>query len=245
MRDILSRVVLLVAACAFVGVGASDVLAQTQQLNRTLERKFPEGECPFDTPFLGTFVTDTGFIKLTIVTTLDTGGGGGVQVVGFNQYVDDIAIIEAAEFAAHNDENNDGCYFDGPPFVPIYTGNLTGNAAVPFYEPFLPLSSPCPWDLTHGAAITAAGQDGDIVLEFVGPGDASGTVSTSVIISGLTIGTPYVLHGNWSADGFQLPDACEPGTLCVQVTIDDVPEGCTPLPVRETTWGKVKSLYRN
>lgn len=224
----LSHFLLTVAACALVGAAANNAFAQTQQLNKTLERKFPEGFCPIDANFLGSFHSDTGIIQLTFVTRADFG------TETFGQRLDDVSIIEAADFAANSVED-DNCYFDGPPYVAVYTGSLSGNPKVPFYEPFDPLASECAWDETDGATILG----GEIL--FTGTGD----VSTSVVISGLTPGTPYVLYGNWSAFNFLLPDACLPPALCMQVTVDDLQAGCGPLPADTKTWGAVKSLYKN
>jgi len=240
MRPTLSRILSIFAIITAIAAGASDVFAQTLQLNKTLERKFPEDYCPLDTNFLGTFVTDTGIIRLTFKTRDDDGTNlkGGIVTVAFNQKLDDISIIEAAEFAANSVENSAGCYFDGPPFAPVYTGSLVNNPKVPFYEPFSPVASPCPWDLSDGAAI----QNGELI--FTG-GSVDGFSTTSVVISGLTPGTAYVLHGNWSANNFLLPDQCGPEQACLEVTVEDLEEGCTTLPVRETTWGAVKALYQN
>lgn len=222
---LLTRFLLAVVACVILGA-ANDAFAQTQQLNKTLERKFPEGFCPIDSNFLGSFVTDTGIIQLTFVTRADFG------TETFGQRLDDVSIIEAAEFAANSVED-DNCYFDGPPYIAVYTKPLVVGPKIPFYEPFDPLASECAWDETDGATILG----GEIL--FTG----TGAVSTSVIISGLTPGTPYVLYGNWSAFNFLLPDACLPPALCMEVTVDDLQAGCGPLPAETKTWGGVKALY--
>jgi hypothetical protein len=220
---VLSRFLLVVVACVSIGVMASDVFAQTQQLNKELVRKFPEGFCPLDTNLIGTFVTNTGIIQLTFV------------VGPFDQVLDDISIIEAAEFAAHHlPTNPQSCYAGDPEEAWVYNGTLP-NAAVPFHESFgPPPTSPCPWDETDGFTISNG------ALRFAG-----GTVpgSTSVVISGLTPGTPYVIHGNWSAVGFPFATVCTPTSLCMTVTVDDLQAGCGPLPADTKTWGGVKALY--
>jgi len=233
--DRISRLLLAAGACAFVITAAGEVCAQTQELNKTLERKFPEDFCPLDSNLLGTFTTSTGIIQLTFATRDED---NDPATVAFNQILDDISIIETAEFAANSVENDNGCYFDGPPFALEYTGSLTNNPKVPFYEPFSPVASPCAWDETDGAAI----QNGE--LHFVG-GSADGISTTSVIISGLTPGTEYVIHGRWSANGFLLPDACGADQACLEITVDSLDEGCVTLPVQSTTWGAVKALYQN
>jgi len=237
----LSRFLLIVVACASLGAAASDAFAQTQQLDKTLVRKFPEGFCPLDTPQIGTFVTNTGIIQLTISVGLggQAAKSNGAEI-GFSQVLDDISIIEAAAYADDNNTDETNCYFDGPPFVRAFKTNLLlNNPKVPFYESFGPTSSPCPWDETDGATInTALGQ-----LEFGGSGDVA---STSVVISGLTPGTQYVVHGRWSAIGFPFAlDCSDSEALCMHVTVDDLQAGCVPLPVEKKTWGAVKSLYRN
>jgi hypothetical protein len=233
--DRISRLLLAAGACAFVITAASEVCAQTQQLNKTLERKFPEGDCPLDTSLLGTFITNTGIIQLTFATRDED---NDPATVAFNQILDDISIIESAEFFANSIEDPDNCYFDGPPYALEYQGSLDNNPKVPFHDGFGPSTSPCAWDETDGAAI----QNG--VLQFVG-GSGDGVSTTSVIISGLTPGTQYVIHGRWSAEGFLLPDACGADQACLEVTVDDLEEGCVTLPVQSTTWGKVKALYKN
>ncbi|HXV13448.1 MAG TPA: hypothetical protein VEC56_04520 [Candidatus Krumholzibacteria bacterium] len=239
-RRLLSRVLIAVAAFASIGASASEVLAQTQQLNKELVRKFPEGFCPLDTNFIGTFVSNTGIIQLTFVTGLGPHGNGlksGDVAVGFNQVLDDVAIIEAAEFAANSVENSNFCYSDGNPFVPEYpVGLLAGNPKVPFFDLFNPVTSPCPWDETNGATINLV----DGWIEFTGAGDVA---STSVVISGLTPGTQYVIAGQWSAIEFPFATECTPTSLCLQITVDDLPNGCGPLPVETKTWGQVKALY--
>ncbi len=233
---LLSRSLLAAFACVSI---ASDVYAQTQQLNKEVLRKFPELFCPLDTPLIGTFVTDTGTIQLTFVVGL--GGSnlksGGIEAAGFNQILDDISIIEAAEYANEANTDETTCYFDGPPFVRAFkTGSLPNNPKVPFYDLFDPSTSPCPWDETDGFTIT------DGALHFTGATDVG---STSVVISGLTPGTEYVIHGRWSAEGFPFAlDCTDTAALCMQITVDDLTSGCVN-PVENATWGAVKALYRN
>ena len=236
---VLSRFLLVVVACASLCAAASDVFAQTQQLNKELVRKFPEGQCPLDTNFIGTFVTNTGIIQLTFVTGLGPHSAKPGEVMdAFNQVLDDVAIIEAGEFSANSVENTHFCYSDGNPAVPEYpVGLMASNPKVPFFELFNPTTSPCPWDETNGATIN--GVEGWI--EFSGTGDV---VSTSVVISGLTPGTQYVIAGQWWAFGFPFATDCTPTSLCLNVTVDDLQAGCGPLPAETKTWGGVKSLYK-
>jgi hypothetical protein len=225
----LIRPLFAVAAFASLCAVSSEVMAQTQQLDKTLVRKFPEDFCPLDTQLIGSFVTNTGHIQLTFATA-------GEASIAFNQILDDISIIEADEFAANSVEH-ESCFFDGPPYALVYQGSLTGNPKVPFYDAFGPSTSTCPWDETDGATIS------DGALHFVGTGE---DVSTSVVISGLTPGVNYVIHGNWSANDFNpFEPACTGAALCLQVTVDDLPNGCGPLPVESKTWGGVKALYKN
>jgi hypothetical protein len=230
-----------VIAIALVATTTSDVFAQTQQLNKTLERKFPVGQCPLDTNFLGTFVTNTGIIQLTFLTRGDDDAGdakSGDVAVAFDQVIDDVSIIEASEFAANSVED-DNCYFDGPPFLAVFTGALLNNPKVPFYDALDPSTSPCPWDETDGVVIDTG------ALRFTGDGGGDGILTTSVIISGLTPGTPYVLHGSWLAFNFNLPNDCVPPAACLDVTIDDVPNSCGTLSTETKTWGAVKALYHD
>ncbi len=233
----LSRFLTLVVACASLGATASDVFAQTQQLDRTLVRKFPEGFCPLDTQLIGTFHSDTGIIQLTFISGL----GGGTVANGtadtFLQILDDISIIEAAEFAANSiPDEVTFCYFDSDPHVPVYTGVLTGNPKVPFFDGLNPSTSPCPWDESNGFTITANG------LEYTGGGDIA---TTSVVISGLVPGTEYIIHGRWKANGFAFATDCSPTSLCLTVQVDDLESGCGTLSTETKTWGAVKSLYKN
>ncbi len=71
---VLSRFLLMIVACASLCAVASDVFAQTQQLDKTLVRKFPEGFCPLDTNLIGSFVTNTGIIQLTFSVGLGQHG---------------------------------------------------------------------------------------------------------------------------------------------------------------------------
>ena len=94
----------------------------------------------------------------------------------------------------------------------------------------------------RGTRPTALRSSGNATSTFTGATDAG---STSVIISGLTPGTPYVIHGNWSAIGFPFATDCTSSSLCMTVTVDDLQAGCGALPVETKTWGGVKSLYKN
>lgn len=224
---LLSRFFIATLACASIGATASDVFAQTQQLVKEVVRKFPEGQCPLDTNFIGSFVTDTGIIQLTFVSGPED----------FGQAFDDISIIEAADFddPDHQDPDPGNCYFDSDPPVPVYNQPLP-NANAPFYDPFDGVLSPCAWDETDGFTVTGG------VLQFTGAGIAS----TSVVISGLEIGTEYVIHGRWSAEGFPFAlDCTVTGALCLTITVDDLEEDCGPLPAENKTWGAVKALYQD
>lgn len=238
---LLSRMLFFVTVSTFLGALATDAFPQTEErLVKKLERKFPEGSCPLDTNFLGTFTTETGIVQLIFLTRGDDDGGDlkwQGAAVAFSQVLDDISIIEAAEFAANQVEDPGNCYFDGPPYMPVFTGDLLNNPNVPFYEPFSPPSSECAW-VTDGATISAG------ELHFDGAGASGEIFTASVVISGLTPGTPYVLHGRWFALGFLLPDNCIPPACCLDVKVIDLTNGCGPLPAQESTWGGVKSLYK-
>ena len=238
-RAWLSRCLVVVAALVIVGMTASGARAQTQQLNKTLERKFPSEYCPLPTPAIGNFVTDTGSIRLTFSANNGYDDGFGFQF--FEQKLDEVTIIEAAEFAAHASEDNNErfCYTTGivPEIDPGY--DRTNNPAVPFFEPFSPPSSTCPWDVSHGAAINPAG-----FLELGSAGLGETTVSTSVVISGLTPGVVYTIYGEWSASNFIDFSNCDPGSICMTIIVDDLPNGCS-VKTQESTWGAVKALYKN
>ena len=210
----------------------ADVFAQKLQI--TVERRFPSNWCPFDTPFIGTFQSDTGIIRLTFTTT---NGHDDGQFTFFDSRLDNVMIVQAAEFNANSQPNEDFCYVGN--IVPVYTGNAAqGAPVVPLFEPFSPPGSECPWDELNGSAIT-----GDyIALGNAGLGEA--TVSTSVVVSGLTPGVDYTIHGDWHADGFLDTPLCVPGSVCLEVRVDDVTQGCGPLPTEESTWGRIKALYR-
>jgi hypothetical protein len=227
---LLSRLILIVAACALPSAVASDALAQTQQLNKTLERKFPEGYCPLPTEFMGTFISATGIIRLTFST--ENGYDEGLDFHFYQQQLDNIVVLEASVFEANKVEHPN-CFFDGSinGLSPSVNGSTPG---VVFFDTFNPNTSPCAWDETDGATIDAG--EGKMLLGTIGLGAVP--VSTS-----LTPNVPYVIAGDWQAFEFLLPDDCGPSEICVQVTVDDLTSGCLPLPVRSTTWGAVKSLY--
>jgi hypothetical protein len=224
------RLVFAIVALALVPVPAS-----AQKLQKTLERKFPTEWCPLDTPFMGTFQSETGIVRLTFTT--NNGSDTGFFSF-FEQKLDDVMIVLASEFAA-NSADHPFCYLDN--IVPVYTGDVQqGAPTVPLFDTFTPSGSPCPWDELHGATINAA--DGWIELGSFGLGEA--TITTSVLVSGLTPNVDYVIHGNWFATSFLDDPLCVPGSVCMEVRVDDVADGCQPLSTRESTWGAVKALYR-
>lgn len=234
---LLTRLLFVVLACALIGATAGDVLAQTQQLNKTLERRFPSSFCPLPTVVLGTFVTDTGHIKLTFVT--QNGYEGDLGFVHHQQKLDNVSIIESSWFNSEAVLNDNFCYSDAEWGIvgTMAPEDLIGRPEVPYYDTFQPSPGPCAWDETDGATVTGG------VIELGSFGLGLTDVSTSVVISGLTPGVPYVIHGDWSADEFNILLNCTGNAICMQVTVDDLPSGCGPLPVRSTTWGAVKSLY--
>jgi hypothetical protein len=233
----LSRRLGLAAAAIVMAVSLvpADTLAQTLQIR--LERKFPSNWCPLDTPFIGTFQSATGTIKLTFTTI--NGYDDGQFFTFFDNRLDEVTIVQAAEFAAAQ-QPHDFCYLDN--IVPVYTGD-TGQGApvVPLYEPFSPPGSQCPWDESDGASLAPGSY---IALGDAGLGEVE--VSTSVVVTGLTPGVDYVIHGLWHADGFLDDPLCVPGSVCMEVRVDDLTQtGCQPpLATEESTWGRVKALYR-
>lgn len=239
MRPTITRFLLAAVACIGITGTASTVLAQTNQLDKTLVRKFPEGMCSLDSNLIGSFVTNTGIIQLSFITSLDDDGADAVAGVlsPYNHILDDISIIEESEFNTPGNTVDDpgNCYFDG--LVQAYNGLVTGNPKVPFYDGFAPSTSPCPWDETQGVLIQ------NEHLEFIG--NAGGFCQTSVVISGLTPGTPYIIHGRWSAVGFPFGTDCTVPALCMTITVDDVPNGCGTLTTESKTWGAVKALYHD
>lgn len=220
-----------VAVLAAVLVPAA---VSAQQLQKTVERRFPTEWCPLDTPFMGTFQSNTGIIRLTFTTT--NGNDNGFFSF-FEQKLDDVMIVQSSEFSAHSAPHS-FCYLDN--IVPVYNGN-TGQGApvVPLYDSFTPSGSECPWDVSNGASINTT--DGWLEMGTSGLGEAS--VSTSVVVSGLTPGVDYVIHGNWFATSFLDDPGCVPGSVCLEVRVDDLSSGCS-LPAKQSTWGAVKSLYR-
>jgi hypothetical protein len=146
--------------------------------------------------------------------------------------------VLAAEFEANNQPNDAFCYVGN--IVPVYTGDTAqGAPVVPLYEPFSPAGSPCPWNVSNGASLA-----GDYIA-LGAPALGVSTVSTSVVVSGLTPGVDYVIHGDWHSDGFLDTPLCVPGSVCMEVRVDDLEQGCGgPLAARESTWGAVKALYR-
>lgn len=234
MRFKLLRLSLLLAACAAMGTIANSAFANG--LSKDLERKFPSEWCPVPTAFLGTFTTDSGIIKLTFSTT-----NGFDDVFGFTpfqQKLDNVSIVEDAYFTLKSTPHP-SCYFDGT-VNQMAPADLIGKPQVPYYEQFTPSSGKCPWDETHGASINA----GSGWIELGGASGPVAPVSTSVVISGLTPGTLYVIHGDWFAVDFSLPSNCTGANVCMHVTVEDLQQGCLPLPTEGSTWGSIKSLYR-
>ena len=232
--SVLLRLPLFVVACALVGASAGGALATG--LEKNLERKFPSEWCPIPTVFLGSFVTDTGNIRLTFTT--NNGYDDGFGFVPFQQKLDNVSIVEESYFALKATPHP-SCYFDET-VNQMASSDLIGKPEAPFYEQFSPLSSECPWDETNGATINASA--GWIELGNFGLGIAP--VSTSVVIGGLTPGTSYVIHGDWFAVDFSLPSNCTGSQICVQVKVEDLATGCVPLPTKGSTWGAVKALYK-
>jgi len=226
--------VLLVTVVALTAFVVFDAGA-AQRLKKVQERKFPSEWCPLNTGFFGSFTSETGHIKITFVTT--NGYDDGSFFAFFNNRLDDVVVMEASEFVPPNTREST-CYSDGivPELDPSYP--LVSNPAVPFYEPFDPPMSACSWDESNGA--TVDGHEGWIEIGSVDMGVA--LVETSVVVSGLTIGVPYVIWGQWHAVDFFDDPACTPGALCMELTVDDLPQGCL-VPVEDTTWGGIKSLY--
>jgi hypothetical protein len=226
--------VLLVTVVAMATLVVFDAGA-AQRLKKVQERKFPSQWCPLNTGFLGSFTSETGHIKITFITI--NGYDDGSSFAFFNNRLDDVVVMEASEFVPPNTRDSD-CYSDEivPELDPSYP--LVSNPAVPFYEPFDPPMSPCSWDESSGATINDT--DGWIELGSAGLGEVF--VETSVIISGLTIDVPYVIWGQWHAIDFFDDPACTPGALCMEITVDDLAQGCL-VPTEDTTWGGIKSLY--
>jgi hypothetical protein len=213
--------------------------ATAARLQKKQERKFPSEWCPIDTNFLGSFTSETGCIVVTFIAI-----NGWVappdNFFFFDNRLDNVVVIEASEFQPPNTRDS-GCYNNNivPELDPSYP--LLSNPAVPFYEPFNPLLSPNPWDETQGATINAV--DGWIELGNASLGD--GFVQTSVVISGLTPNVPYVIHGLWHCNPLSDAPGCTGGSACLEVIVDDLDASCNPVPVEETTWGTIKSLYSN
>lgn len=234
--SLLSRFLFAIAIIAFASA-TTEVFAQTQQLNKTLERRFPEGTCPIETEFLGTFVSATGHIQLTFATT--NGFFDGPDFVFYDQLIARLVILEASVFESNKALSDEFCYFDGEVFELPPTFDPSTAAGVVFFDDFNPSTSECAWDLSDGASIT----DGSLHLGAEGLGAVP--VTTSVVISGLTPNLSYVIAGDWQAFRFQLPDDCSPSQICFDVTVDDLETGCGPLPTQQSTWGAVKALYQN
>jgi hypothetical protein len=234
---LLLRLFLFVALCAFVGTLANDA-ASEELLVKKLERKFPEGYCPIDTELLGSFVPTTSHIQLSFETTNGYDDAG--TFVFYQQQLDNVVIIEAAEFELHK-VLHDNCYFDGSinGLDPAYSP--AGKPGVVFFDSFNPSTSECAWDVTNGATIDEG--DGNLKLGLIADGVVN--IGTSVVISGLTPGTAYVICADWQAFSFLLPGDCSPSQICFDVKVDGLPNGCGPLPAEESTWGGVKSLYKN
>ena len=211
--------------------------ALASRLEKTQERKFPHEWCPLDTGFLGSFTSETGCIVLTFITTNAFVDSLSNETF-FDNRLDNVVIMEESEFQSPNIRDSN-CYSDHtvPELDPSYP--LTSNPAVPFYEPFDPLLSPNPWDESQGATINAV--DGWIEMGDALSGEV--VVQTSVVISGLTPNLPYVIHGIWHCNPLTEDPGCANGSACLEVIVDDLNASCNPLPVEETTWGTIKSLY--
>jgi hypothetical protein len=237
--NLLSRFVLAATLFIIAGSATSDVFAQTNQLDKNLARKFPSSFCPLPTVILGTFVTFTGHIKLTFVTP----NGYDLQgnFIHHQQKLDNVSIMEESWFVAKAVPNDQFCYSDDEWGIvgTVPAADLIGKPEVPFFDQFDPSGSECPWDETDGATITGG------VIELGSFADGIRDISTSVVISGLTPNVPYVIHGDWSADEFNIGTTCTGAEICMQVTVDDLPQGCVVVPAKTSTWGRVKALFGN
>lgn len=229
------RYAAFLAACAAIVTITNSAFASG--LTKTLERKFPSEWCPVPTAFLGSFTTATGIIKLTFSTT--NGYEDTFGFTPFQQKLDNVSIVEETYFNLKSTPHP-SCYFDGT-VNQMASADLIGHAEVPFYEQFTPSSGKCPWDESHGASINPG--SGWIELGGVSTGPVA-PVSTSIVISGLTPATAYVISGDWFAVDFSLPASCTGANICMNVTVEDVQQGCLPLPVDSSTWGAIKALYR-
>jgi hypothetical protein len=229
--------VLFVAILAFTSTALLQG-ALAARLQKKQERKFPHEWCPLDTEFLGNFTSETGCIVLTFITTNAFVDSLSNETF-FDNRLDNVVVMEASEFQPPNIRDSN-CYSDHtvPELDPSYP--LLSNPAVVFYEPFNPLLSVNPWDESQGATINAV--DGWIEMGNAMLGEV--VVQTSVVISGLTPDLPYVIHGNWHCNPLSEEPGCVNGSACLDVIVDDLDASCNPLPVEQTTWGTIKSLYQ-
>jgi hypothetical protein len=168
-----------------------------------------------------------------------------------HQGVDNVSVVPLAVHTAHlldNDLSSDyfTCYSQATvPF--IFKFDEIAPGSVPLLETFE--NAPSGWDMTQGAyydsrsahndpSSTTGHTDG---VGSLGLGLSSPTPSlsdsarTSVTVTGLTAGQPYVLNGWWVVDnGIFSNDV----SLTIKITGPDL----TPLGQR--TWGSVKRRYR-
>jgi len=212
--------VLLAAFLAFMVV--MPAVAQTK-LKKKINRRFPQDWCPMLLDANDQWSTSSGIVE--IILTFEQGFNNSA----LNMQLDDFTIIEVDEFTnlAVNAAPCPGEILD-----PV---DLMGNPKVPFYERFDPVSSTCPWDESDGGAI------GGGVMAMADPG-MGGTTSTRVIVGGLDPAKSYVFWGMWTAINFDEVDCTDDFGLCLDVEINEVTSSCT-LPVEESTWGAIKSLF--
>ena len=190
-------------------------------INIVLERRFPVNlYCPIDNDdFNLTFVAEGPFVRLTFTANNEFEGNW------LHRRLDNIAVVAKSTYDANKivTPGFDACYESpGSPNTPGYNFAAAGTTEV-----FLDLfdADADGWDLARGAYFQpgpgtsappnpTSGATSGGALGLGRQSDGAATVSTTILVSGLTAGVQYIVTGWWYIEDFLQP---------MTVTIDPSP----------------------
>jgi hypothetical protein len=219
---------------------------------KVLVRHFPSGQfCAL--PVSISFVTPGTEVIVTF-TALEFADQSGTPT-WTQQLIDNVTLAPTSVVAAHfgpplNDSgSSQNCYVDDPLNFPVHFFYFNAAGVTPTYlELFDTDPTARGWDMTHGAYFDNSRSaprdvvaDGDATGGAIGIGDGQGTPtagvtkSTSVHLTGLSIGQSYDLGAWWYAGFVDFPH--DDNFLTVSIT---TPGGT---PVAKKSWGGLKAKY--
>ena len=220
---------------------------------KVLVRHFPQGVfCAL--PVSISFVTPATDVVVTF-TALQFVDDGTGALTWTQQMIDNVTVVPTSEAAPNTLSPPEGsplefCYVDDPHNVPFLYFNTAGLTFA-LKELFDTDPTARGWDFTHGAYYSTA-RSAPRNPENVDPNDTGGgalgigdgsdtpvaglTRSTSIQVSGLSIGQSYDLGAWWYAGFVRFPHDTDYLTVSVTTT------GGTP--VAKKSWGGLKAKYR-